>query len=127
MPRLYLLCSFKCWRFKHRTNGRSFNRVDIRKHFYHPFTSGELEVTKPNLEFFTEILKNLKLTPEECIMVGNDYEKDIIPAKSVGLHTILFAKDNNRSVFNDADYSINSMYKLYEIIKNFDGFNKTID
>ena len=103
--------------------GLALNRVDIKKHFRHLFTSRELGVTKPNLEFFTKILENLNLKPEECIMVGNDYEKDIIPAKAVGLHTILFTEENNAGIFNDADYLISSMDELSGSVENLKNIN----
>ena len=105
--------------------GLALNRVDLKKYFRHLFTSRELGVTKPNLEFFTKILDNLNRKPEECIMVGNDYEKDIIPAKAVGLHTILFTKENNITVFKSADSLISSMDKLSGIIENFNSATKT--
>ncbi|MDL4842118.1 HAD family hydrolase [Aquibacillus rhizosphaerae] len=68
----------------------ALNRVEIMKYFHQLFTSRELGVTKPNLEFFNKILRNLNLNADECIMIGNDYEKDIVPAKAVGINTILF-------------------------------------
>ncbi|MBS4203625.1 HAD family hydrolase [Lederbergia citrea] len=97
--------------FPHYTElmGLALNRVDLRKNFNHLFTSRELGI--PNLEFFTKMLGDLNLKPEECIMVGNDCEMDIIPAKAVGLHTILFTEENNKAIFNYADYLISSMIK----------------
>ena len=58
-------------------------------------------------------------------MVGNDYEKDIIPAKAVGLHTILFTKESNITIFKSADSLISSMEKLSGIIENFNSATKT--
>ena len=40
--------------------------------------------------FYTdEILEKLGLKPEECIMVGNDYDEDIIPTESLGMKAFL--------------------------------------
>jgi FMN phosphatase YigB (HAD superfamily) len=100
--------------------GEALNRVDIKKYFHHLFTSRELGVTKPNLEFFNKILENLNLKPDECIMIGNDYKKDIVPAKAVGIHTIFFTEESKDAVFKDADYAINSMTNLYEVIMDFE-------
>ncbi|RKL65151.1 HAD family hydrolase [Salipaludibacillus neizhouensis] len=103
--------------------GEALNRVDLRKYFNFLFTSRELGVTKPNLDFFNKIVSNLHLKPEECIMIGNDYEKEIVPSKAVGMHTIFFTEERKRAVFMDADYTINSMNNLYEIIMDFEDMN----
>jgi len=42
---------------------------------------------KPQPEYFHEILIRLDLEAHEAIMVGNDWEDDIKPALSAGLHT----------------------------------------
>ncbi|RFU64693.1 HAD family hydrolase [Peribacillus glennii] len=105
--------------------GVALNRVNIRKYFRHLFTSCELGVSKPNLNFFNKIVKKLSLRPEECIMVGNDYEKDIVPAKAVGIHTIFFTKESNNAIINDADYLINSMNKLDKVIMKFESIKET--
>ena len=96
--------------------GVALNRIHIKNYFTHLFTSRELGVSKPDLEFFNQIIKKLNLTPAECIMVGNDYIKDIVPAKAIGLHTILYTDNWNHTIFDDADYVITSMNQLNEVI-----------
>jgi FMN phosphatase YigB (HAD superfamily) len=56
-------------------------------------------------------------------MVGNDYEKDIVPAKAVGIHTILFIDESKSVLFSDADFMISSMNELYEVINSIDKKN----
>lgn len=43
---------------------------------------------KPNPGYYQEIIQNLRLNPEECLMVGNDTVKDLIAGK-LGLQTYL--------------------------------------
>lgn len=43
---------------------------------------------KPNLEYYREIVRRLKLDPEECIMVGNDVAEDMI-AQTLGMKVFL--------------------------------------
>jgi HAD superfamily hydrolase (TIGR01509 family) len=100
--------------------GVALNRVDIKEYFQHLFTSLELGATKPNLDFFKNIIQKTNLKPNECIMVGNDYEKDIVPAKAVGIHTILFIDESKSVLFSDADFMISSMNELYEVINSLD-------
>lgn len=43
------------------------------------FTTYETSTySKPNLEYYKELLKKLRLTPEECVMIGNDVEDDMV-------------------------------------------------
>lgn len=44
---------------------------------------------KPNPKYYLELLEKLNLKPEECIMVGNDFEEDIVPTKALGMKTFL--------------------------------------
>ena len=41
---------------------------------------------KPNPRYYKEILEHIGRSPEECIMVGNDWDNDIMPAMKAGLH-----------------------------------------
>jgi len=36
---------------------------------------------KPNIDYYRDVLAKLKLQPEECVMVGNDVEEDMIASK----------------------------------------------
>lgn len=47
---------------------------------------------KPQLKYYEEILKDIKKTPEDCLMVGNDVQEDLI-AKKLGLKTYLITNN----------------------------------
>jgi len=47
-----------------------------------------MSYSKPNSEYYSEILSKLGLKPEECIMVGNDVGEDL-PAKKIGMKVFL--------------------------------------
>lgn len=49
--------------------------------------SGEIRLKKPDAKIFEYTLKKLGLLPSEALMVGDDYEKDIIGAKNIGIST----------------------------------------
>ncbi len=40
---------------------------------------------KPNPEYYLEFIQQLNAMPEECVMVGNDIEADIIPSSQIGI------------------------------------------
>ena len=44
---------------------------------------------KPNPDYYREVLAALGSEAEECIMVGNDVDEDILPARQVGMKTFL--------------------------------------
>ena len=90
---------------------QALDRVGMRRYFRHFFTSKELGAAKPDPQFFREIIRLLEVEPCECIMVGNSYEKDIVPARSVGMRTVWLSDsdDDNRPC---ADIIIRSMDEL---------------
>ncbi|KRQ86637.1 Pyrophosphatase PpaX [Caloramator mitchellensis] len=52
----------------------------------------KMHYCKPNLNFYKEVLDNINKKPEECLMVGNDVEEDLVSSK-LGIKTFLI-KDN---------------------------------
>ena len=44
---------------------------------------------KPNPAYYTEILRRAELTPDECLMVGNDVTEDAVAGSKAGLRTFL--------------------------------------
>jgi putative hydrolase of the HAD superfamily len=70
---------------------QALDRAGIRRYFDHLWTSRELGANKPDTRFFQAVLQNLRLAPTECVFVGNDYQKDIVPAKASGMRTVWLA------------------------------------
>lgn len=58
------------------------------------YTSYMSKKAKPDIRIFKEIIKKLDVKAEECVYI-DDQEKNIPPAKEVGMHAILF-KNNNQ-------------------------------
>lgn len=48
---------------------------------------------KPRPEYYAEIAWRLAVEPHEAVMVGNDWDADIVPAGAVGLHTYWITQD----------------------------------
>ena len=73
---------------------------------------------KPNLEYYKEIMAKLNLSGEECVMVGNDVNEDMI-AEQLGMKVFLLTnclinKDNKDiSVYPNGDFD-----QLKEFIEN---------
>ena len=46
-----------------------------------------MHYTKPHPEYYHEITNAIKRPPEDCLMVGNDWDNDIAPARAAGMRT----------------------------------------
>ena len=65
---------------------------------------------KPNLEGFNKMIELSKEQPQNLLYVGDSIEKDIRPAKQVGIKTCLVWEKST-----EADYSIMKFEELLTI------------
>lgn len=71
---------------------------------------------KPNPKYYQELLEKLDLKPEECIMVGNDFDEDIVPTESLGMQGFLLAdclinkNDKDISKYPQGDFEVLKAY-----------------
>ena len=74
------------------------------------------------------IINKTGFKPDEIVMIGNDYEKDIKPAKLAGLHTIFYSKQVDQTRYEYADYITNDIGQLTILseMEKMTGFNKSI-
>jgi HAD superfamily hydrolase (TIGR01549 family) len=70
----------------------------------------EVPAPKPSREAFKAMLGLLAADPRQCVMVGNTAEKDILPAKELGMRTVLVGGEDAR-----ADFSIASLAELEQL------------
>jgi putative hydrolase of the HAD superfamily len=73
---------------------------------------------KPSSAPFNLALKKLDLKSEECLMIGDWAERDMVGAKAVGMKTV-FARygDTFNTLYPGSDYDINCISELINIIK----------
>ena len=60
----------------------------ILKYFDLVIASEEDLVSKPDKEIFNIALSKINSKPQECIMIGDRLDNDIIPASKLGMKTI---------------------------------------
>lgn len=64
---------------------------------------------KPNLKYYTTILETLDVSPEECLMVGNDVSEDMV-ARELGIQVFLLTdcminkKEQDISMYPHGDF-----------------------
>lgn len=73
---------------------------------------------KPNPAYYLEVMQKLGVAPEECLMVGNDVEEDMI-AETLGCRVFLLTNDLINRGGTDISHYPNGDYRdLIEFIKN---------
>ncbi len=97
---------------------KALKRVGADKYFHYYFSSKDIGFEKPDKRFFLSIVNNINLNPEECIFIGNIYEKDIVGSKDIGMTTILFNENKIVNNFQKADFIVNSMTNIIDVIKS---------
>lgn len=88
--------------------------------------SALVRISKPNPQIFQIALDELGVQTQDSYLVGDSYDRDIIPAKLLGCSTIwLDVKSWKRPTnTNSADYIINSLNQLNEIVAINEAFTK---
>lgn len=94
----------------------ALKRVGADLYFHHFVSSKDLGYDKPDPRFFQAVAEKFGKQPEECIMIGNLYEKDIIGAKNAGMQTIFFNEKKQEGSYPDADLIIFEMNELQNYI-----------
>jgi FMN phosphatase YigB (HAD superfamily) len=65
--------------------------VDLN--IFHSFThAGRMHSCKPRLEYYRELLEQEHLKSQNCLLIGNDYSKDL-PANQIGIATFILSKN----------------------------------
>ena len=85
------------------------------------FTGSDKETCKkPCTSIFNYALEMDCIKPDNAIMVGNDYQKDILGARNAGIKAVFINRDitNIRSEIVDI-YSIKKLSELPKLIKKF--------
>lgn len=75
---------------------------------------------KPNLDYYRDILANMGVDPEECLMVGNDVDEDMI-AENLGMRVFLLTNDIiNKSGTDISKFPHGDFDDLKQFIENLD-------
>lgn len=64
---------------------RILKKLKIEELFDFIFTYESFKLIKPDLEIFKKVINKIGVKPDECLMVGDRYDVDLMPAKEVGM------------------------------------------
>ena len=88
---------------------------NLDKYFTHVFTSEEAGAQKPSPIIFEHALKIANAEINECLMIGDDLETDILGARNMGIDQVYFNTDKVRH--NEAiTYEISSLNELKGVL-----------
>jgi uncharacterized cofD-like protein/HAD superfamily hydrolase (TIGR01549 family) len=87
-------------------------KLNIDNYFDLIITSDKIGEMKPSIEYYKEIFKRFDISPNECLVIGDNYEKDLKLAKELGATTIMYNNFDKR-----ADYSIYNYNELISLLK----------
>jgi putative hydrolase of the HAD superfamily len=71
-------------------------RHGIGHYFDNQGISGIYGLRKPDVRLFVRVCEELSVDPLECIMVGDRIDNDIVPAKLLGMSTVLIRTGRHR-------------------------------
>ena len=101
------------------TLGIVLERTGLDRYFQRLFTAHTMGSEKPSSDFFDGILQELKIAAIDCIMVGDDYQRDISGAKAAGMRTIWLTVPHTTEG-TDADVIISSIQQLVDAVAALD-------
>lgn len=87
----------------------------LKKYFNQIIISEEVGFNKPDKQIFDFALNKTNALHHECLMVGDDFEADIIGAKNASIKAIFL----NRKSLKIEDNSINEISSLNQLLKIF--------
>lgn len=83
--------------------------LNVKNIFKNYIFSGEGNIRKEHNNGFLNITKQLKIYPKDCVAIGDQEHSDIIPAKKIGMKTVLINQKIHSKI---ADVNIKSIDEL---------------
>lgn len=98
-------------------------KFDLTDYFEHIIISADFGLRKPHPEIFLEGLRLFQVKPQDCLMVGDRLDMDILGANHVNISSIWITR---RSIHKGTefrfdlkpDYEIYSLSEIKEIVKS---------
>lgn len=91
------------------------NKIVVHK----VYTSENLRCYKPDSRFYTKILEDNDLSPEEVLFVGDSITDDVIGPKAVGIKTVWIDRSGMGN-HNEQDYTIGDLNELLDIVIRYE-------
>ncbi len=90
-------------------------RSGLRPFFEHIIISEEVGTQKPDKEIFEIAMERAKTVSTECVMIGDNYNTDIVGARNAGMDQIFFNPKKNRKR-EAVTHEVATLLQLKEIL-----------
>lgn len=91
--------------------GAKIEALGLAKSFQLVLTSTDIGVMKPDPRYYKKVFSKFKVDAAECLVIGDDYQKDLAIPQKLGATTVCFGKSR------EADYSIQHYKALLKILE----------
>ncbi len=88
----------------------------LAKYFTHIILSEDIGVNKPNPELFIHAMQVAGATTENCIMVGDLFDTDIVGASGVGMEQIFYNRKGLETLPFEPTYKVTNLLQIKEIL-----------
>ena len=93
----------------------------VNKYFDNFEVSDSIGLEKPDKRIFLHVMNILKVSADECIMIGDRIDNDIIPANKLNIFSIRiktgrFSHQNPRNLSEKPKFEINNLLELKNIL-----------
>ena len=93
------------------------NAGKITHFFKEIITSQNSGYKKPDSRIFEYALKKIKAVPQECLMIGDSFQSDIVGATRAGIDAVFFNPDQRKQdISMKPTYEIRNLEELKEIL-----------
>jgi putative hydrolase of the HAD superfamily len=91
--------------------------LGIARYFTQIISAGEFGLSKPDLRIYQHALEKLGVAPNEAVMVGDRQDNDVVPAKMLGIKTLLlrtgwYQNQKIRVPEEQADWTVYSVSEM---------------
>jgi len=94
----------------------TIEKFGLQKYFDDIIISGEVGIAKPDTKIFKMVLERMKVKPTKVLMIGDNLEQDIFPAKLLNFNTILLDTRKKYLEYQNEKFYISSLDQLIERI-----------
>lgn len=128
VPRTLLSLRDKGYRLYAATDGVAVKqwdkliRLGLAFFFEDVFVSEELKVSKSKA-FYKKVVSKLGLKPEQVVVIGDRFDKDVSPARQVGCVTIRVHAGKYSNQKGKADFELDNFQQLPAVLKKLEGEN----
>jgi FMN phosphatase YigB (HAD superfamily) len=99
-----------------KASGKTLEILKIDKYVEKRYTSEDFSESKPSTKILRHIMQDNCFKSKDTMVIGNSITKDILPAKKLGITTVLYDPHHKNDNSDVPDYIIPNLLDLLKII-----------